>query len=254
MKNLGARSSIIVGLGAAALMLTSIACGSSSATTGTGGSGGESATGGTAGSSAKGGAGGAAKPIVVQYTFDTAGSAQGFTIQNYIDTSQYKNLGALAVDAGVPDGGTYPAAVQMADVGQGTPPTGALKVTANFTDFQQYVEVKVGLSPPKDLTATKLHASIQVTSSFYGGAFIYAKSGSTYVSSAANGTGLTTVGTYTPLILDLNTATAADSSATFDPTTIEEIDIHIYSNGATDGGTFPMPGEYTFYIDNVYAQ
>ena len=253
MKNLGARSSIIVGLGAAALMLTSIACGSSSATTGTGGSGGESATGGTAGGGAKGGAGGAAKPIVVQYTFDTSGSKQGFTIQNYIDTSQYKNLGALAADAGVPDGGTYPAAVQMDGVGQGTPATGALKVTADFTDFQQYVEVKVALSPPKDLSGTKLHASIQVTSSFYGGAFIYAKSGSTYVSSNANGTGLTSVGTYTPLVLDLNTATSSGTTP-FDPTTIEEIDIHIYSNGATDGGTFPMPGEYTFYIDNVYAQ
>jgi hypothetical protein len=54
-------------------------------------------------------------------------------------------------------------------------------------------------------------------------------------------------------VLDLNTATASGSTP-FDPTTIEEIAIHIYSNGATDGGTFPNPGEYTFYIDNVYAQ
>jgi hypothetical protein len=250
MKNSGARSSIIVGLGAAALMLTSIACGSSGGTTGTGGSGDNGGSTGTGGSAGSTGAAGAKAPVL-SFTFDTTGSTQGFNLQTYVDTSMYKNLGALAGDAAVP--ADYPTLVQADGVGQGTPASGALKLTANFTDFQQYAEVKVGLSPPKDLSGTTLHAAVNVTSNFLGGAFIYAKAGGTYVYASSTGTGLTS-GVFTPLSFNLDTAVGAGGAA-FDPTMVQEIGVHIYSDGPFDGGTFAAAtGGYVFYIDNVVAK
>jgi hypothetical protein len=290
MKKLGARSSIIVGLGAAAFMLSSIACGSGGGTSGTGGStatGGAAgkATGGAAGSAtggaggatggaggatgggagataATGGAGGAAggggaagaagaRAPVVSYTFDTSGSTQGFILQTYVDPGAYKDLGALAADAGVPDGGTYPTISQAAGQGQGTPASGALQVTAHFTDYQQYVEVLTPLSAA-DLSSVTLHAAVEVTTSFDGGAFLYAKSGGSYVYASAVGVPLVS-GAFTDLEFDVGSAVAATSGQTFDPTAIEEIGIHIYSNAMPDGGTFAA-GEYTFYIDNVVSQ
>jgi hypothetical protein len=245
MKNLGARSSVILGLGAAALMLTSIACGSSNGSTGTGGSAG-SAAGGAAGGAAAGATGAAGKTTILSDTFDTAMATGGFQIQNYVDPS---NLGSLAADAGVPDGGTYPTIMQVDSVGQGTPPSGALQVKADFTDFSQYLEIRLGFSPPKDMTGAVLHASVNVTTSFLGGAFIYAKSGQNYVYSNPTGVSLST-GVFTSLTFDFDTATAA--SGTFMPSMIQEIGIHIYSDSPFDGGAFTS-GEYTFYIDNVIA-
>jgi len=243
MKNSGARSSVIVGLGAVALMLTGIACGSGNdTTTGQGGAGGGSAT---------GGAGGAPKAAVLSYTFDTAGATEGFAIQKYVDGMNL-NLGALAADAGVPDGGSYPTLVQMAGVGQGTPPSGALAVTADFTNYLQYVEITLALSPAKDLAGTTIHASVNVDKSFYGGAFIYAKSGQQYVYANSTGTPLAN-GTFTQLAFSLDTAVAATQGQTFDPTLIEEIGIHIYADAMPDGGVFAS-GPYTFYIDNVIAK
>ena len=267
MKNFGARSSFILGLGAAALMLTSIACGSSGGTTGTGGSAGAGPTTGAAGAgattgaagsgSAAGSTGAAGKMIVLDDTFDDATKGtMGFQIQTYVDSTG-NNLGAKAADAGVPDAGTYPTIGQMDGVGQGTPASGALKVTAHYDSFNQYVEVLLGFSPPKDFTGGILHASVEVvppstTTSFLGGAFIYAKSGQMYVYSNSSGQNLT-AGAFTQLSFDFDTAAAAaGQTGTFMPSMIQELGIHIYADGPFDGGTF-APGEYTFYIDNVIA-
>ncbi len=245
MKNSGARSSTIVGLGAVALILASVACSSSADTTGTGGAGGNSTgTGGSAGSTGTAGA----KAPVLSYTFDN-GTTQGFNIQTYVDTGSYKNLGALAADAAV--SADYPTLVQADGVGQGTPASGALQLTAKFTDFQQYVEIKLGLSPPANLSGTTLHAAVEVSSTFLGGAFLYAKAGGTYVYASSTGTGLTN-GVFTPLSFNLDTAQGAGGAA-FDPTMVQEIGVHIYSDGQFDGGTF-TPAAYTFYIDNVIAK
>ncbi len=251
MKNSGARSSVILVLGAAALMLTSIACGSS----GNGGAGGSS--GGAAGNATAGATGAAGKMLLLNDTFDDPSKmTEGFSIQTYVDTTGL-NLGARAADAGVPDAGTYPTIGQVDGLGQGTPPSGALKVTATFTTFSQYVEVLLGFSPPKDMTGAVLHASVNVVppstaTSFLGGAFIYAKSGQMYTYSNSTGAGLST-GVFTPLTFDFDTATAAPGqSGTFTPSMIQELGIHIYADSPFDGGTFAS-GEYTFYIDNVIA-
>jgi hypothetical protein len=241
-----------LGLGAAALMLTSIACGSSG-NGGTGGSAGSSAAGGAAG----GATGAAGKMLLLDYTFDDATKmTEGFQIQTYVDSTGL-NLGAKAADAGVPDAGTYPTIGQVDGQGQGTPPSGALKVTATFASFNQYVEVLLGFSPPKDLTGAVLRASVSVVpptgaTSFLGGAFIYAKAGAMYTYSNSTGTSLAT-GAFTPLTFDFDTATAAaGQTGTFMPSAIQEIGIHIYADSPFDGGTFAA-GEYTFYIDNVIA-
>ncbi|HEY4393744.1 MAG TPA: hypothetical protein VGP64_06760 [Polyangia bacterium] len=257
MKNFAARSSVILGLGAAALMLTSVACGSSGGSTGTGGSAGAGATTGAAGAAGSGAGAGstgaAGKMVILDDTFDDATKGtQGFSIQAFVDPS---NLGSKAADAGVPDGGTYPTIGQDPDHGQAG--SGALKVTATYTNFNQYVEVLLGFSPPKDMTGAVLHASVNVvppstSTSFLGGAFIYAKSGTQYIYSNSTGVSLT-AGAFTPLTFDFDTATAAPNQpAPFMPSMIQEIGIHIYSDGPFDGGTF-APGEYTIYIDNVIA-
>ena len=96
MKNLGTRSSILVGLCGAALMITSIGCGSSS-TPGTDASG----NGGTSagGSSGGGGTGGQAAPAL-SYTFGS--SVQGWSINVYHDTGTSTNIGwELSPDAGI---------------------------------------------------------------------------------------------------------------------------------------------------------
>jgi hypothetical protein len=250
-----------LGLGAAALMLTSIACGSSGGSTGTGGSAGSGAvtggagTTGAAGSASAGSTGAAGKTAILDYTFDDATKGtQGFAIQTYVDSTGL-NLGAKAADAGTPDGGTYPTIMQVD--GKGVAASGALQVTAHFDTFSQYVEVLLGFSPPKDLSGSIMHAQVNVipptgATSFLGGAFIYAKSGQQYVYSNSMGTGLT-AGAFTTLSFDFDTATAAaGQSGTFMASMIQEVGIHIYADSPFDGGTFTS-GEYTFYIDNVVA-
>src|ERR1700722_16226083 len=97
MKMFNSRSTILVGLGGAALMLASIGC-SSSSSPGDGGTGGTSAEGGKGGTSATGGSAGAAAPAL-SYTFDS--SVQGWAINTYHDTNS-TNLGyELAPDAGI---------------------------------------------------------------------------------------------------------------------------------------------------------
>src|SRR5215467_2515915 len=168
---------------------------------------------------------------LLDYTFDDATKGtQGFQIQTYVDSTGL-NLGAKAADAGVPDGGTYPTAVQADGVGQGTPASGALKVTAHFDTFSQYVEILLGFSPPKDLTGAIMHAQVNVipptgATSFLGGAFIYAKSGQQYVYSNSTGTGLS-AGAFTTLSFDFDTASAAaGQTGTFMPSMIQEIGIN----------------------------
>ncbi len=241
--------SILVGLSGAALMLAAIGCGSSSSGSGTGGAGGgskgggggTSATGGGGGTSAAGGGDGAvASPL--SYTFDS--TVQGFTLQTYVDTGTYKNLGALAADAAIP--ADYPTVT--VNTTEGSPSPGSLQIVAKFTDYQQYVEVLIS-QPMINLTGKTISAQVQATAAFAGGAFIYADSGTSYVYGSGVGAQLPE-GIWTPLVLDLSTVT----TASFDPTDIVQLGIHIYSDAppADDAGTFPS-GSYTFLIDTVQA-
>jgi len=275
------RPSSLIVLSGAALALASFACSSSAGGSGTGGSGGNAkggaggsaATGGTGGSpvagtggsavtgtggsagSSSGGKGGsagvgdAAAPKL-DYTFDS--STDGFTLQTYVDTGTYRNLGALATDAGVPDGGTYPTLSFNSTAGSPSP--GSLQVTADFTDYNQYVEVLLGVSSV-DLTGTTLTALVQVDPAFNGGAFLYVKTGPSYVYGSGSGVTLTP-GSWVPLSLDLSAVAAAGGDAGIAPAMVREIGIHIYSAGSpasADAGAF-VGGTETFLIDSVIAE
>jgi Collagen triple helix repeat (20 copies) len=220
-------------------------------TSGNAGASGNAGSAGNAGSS--GNAGSAGNPDAaaagLSFTFDS--SVDGFVLQTYVDTGSYTDLGALAADAGVPDGGSYPTLTFNSTAGSPSP--GSLQVTADFTNYNQYVEILLGLSPPRNLAGLTLTALVQVTSSFNGGAFLYAKTGPTYVYGSATGVALT-AGTWVPLTLDLSTTTAASGDTAFDPTMVEEIGLHIYSAGTpADGGTF-AGGTSTFLVDQVVTQ
>jgi hypothetical protein len=260
MKRSNSRSPMLVGLGGAALMLTAIGCGSSS-TGGTGGAGGTSAAGGSkgggAGTSAAGGSGGSSAAggggasaagggdgggtPALSYTFDS--TLQGFQLQTYVDPGTYKNVGALAVDAAIP--ANYPTVT--VNTTEGSPSPGSLQIVATFTDYQQYVEVLIPLAAV-NLMGKTVNAQVQATTAFDGGAFIYVDSGGSYVYGSGSGVGLP-AGSWTSLTLDVDGVT----TASFDPTDIVQLGIHIYSDAApTDGGAFPS-GSYTFLIDTVQA-
>jgi hypothetical protein len=248
--------SILIALGGAALMLTAIACSSSSngndasgAGGSKGGGAGTSAAGSGGGISAAGGGGGisaagdGAVTPALSYTFDS--TVQGFSLQTYVDTGTYKNLGALAADAAIP--ANYPTVT--VNTAEGSPSPGSLQIVATFTDYQQYVEVLIPQAM-LNLTGKTIYAQAQVTTPFDGGAFVYADSGSSFVYGSGLGVGLQ-AGTWTPLTLELGSVT----TASYDPTDIVQLGIHIYSNAPPlddDGGTFPS-GSYTFLIDTVQA-
>jgi hypothetical protein len=173
-------------------------------------------------------------------------------LQTYVDPGTYKNLGALAADAGVPDGGSYPTLTFNSTAGSPSP--GSLQVTADFTNYNQYVEALLGLSSV-DLTGTTLTALVQVTSAFNGGAFLYAKTGASYVYGSGSGVTLTP-GSWVTLSLDLSATAAAEGDAGFAPAMVKEIGIHIYSAGAptdADASAF-AGGTDTFLIDQVVAE
>jgi len=50
------------------------------------------------------------------------------------------------------------------DSAVGSPSPGSLKMTATFTDYNQYVDAIINLSPVINLTGKTLHASLQLTS------------------------------------------------------------------------------------------
>jgi hypothetical protein len=254
MKMFNSRSTIFVGLGGAVLMLASIGC-SSSSSPGDGGTGGTSAEGGKGGTSATGGSGGGAAALALSYTFDT--SVQGWSINTYHDTNS-TNLGFdLAPDAGI-DASMPPALTfDATDGNPTTPKPGCLKLTATFTGYNQYIDVKVGVSPTVDLSGKKMHAQVQLASAtggtFPGGAILETDTTAAYSYGGSTGAGLT-AGTWTPLALDLDTV-VAQTGQTYDDTMVIQVGIQFYSGSApTDGGTTLGPIEATFLIDTVQAQ
>jgi hypothetical protein len=253
MKMFNSRSTIFVGLGGAALMLAAFGC-SSSSSPGDGGTGGTSAEGGKGGASATGGSGGAAA-LALSYTFDS--SVQGWSINTYHDLNS-TNLGFdLAPDAGI-DASMPPTLTFDATDGNPTTPTaGCLKLTATFTGYNQYIDIKVGISPPANLMGKKMHAQVQLASAmggtFPGGAILETDTTAAYSYGGSTGTSLT-AGTWTPLVLDLDTV-VAQSGQTYDDSMAIQVGIQFYSGSVpTEGGTTFGPIEATFLIDTVQAE
>jgi len=199
---------------------------SSSGTAGTTGTGGTSATTNT-------------DPATFAYLY--ANGVEGWVLNNYADTGRL-NLADPARAAN-------PAPALTIDSSVGNPDPGSLKVTAHFTDWKQYADAIINVSPQKVLTGRVLRARVRLTSgSFTGGAQIHAGTGSSYKFAAGTWTTMT-VGSWTELALDLDAAHAADS--TFDPSMVVQIGVKFDTGGDGVSAAFGSPLDAVFQIDTV---
>jgi hypothetical protein len=208
-------------------------------TTGTTGAAGTTGTAGTTGGGA--GTSGIVPPATFAYLFTNA--AEGWVLNNYQDTGR-KNLAA-------PDAGSSPTLAHDATVGDPTP--GSLRLTASFTDWKQYADAIINVSPAKVLTGKVLRLRVRLVSgAFGGGAQIHAGTGSSYKFAAGTWTPLTPgAATWTELTLDLDAARAADSTMTFDPSMVVQIGVKFDTGGDQATGAFGAPIDAVFQIDSV---
>jgi hypothetical protein len=232
------------GAGASGGAAGGAAAGAGGAAAGSGGAaaGASGAGGAAAGAGGHGGAntdGGTTPPVAsFLYTFDT--SAQGFVL-NTLATG-----GNLAIIT--PDGGTLPAVVW--DGAAGDPSSGSLQVTADFTDYNQFVQSTIDLSPPINATGKTIHVFVRLDSgAFLGGAQILAQSAGDHAAPASTPTTLTAGSTWKELTLDLTAAHAA--SAAFDPSQLTEISIQLTTGSKPTGAGAFVPVNATFHIDSV---
>lgn len=254
MKRLARGPATLATLFGAALMVANFACSSSSTgqpASGTGGGGGATATGGKGGATPTGGAGGATADAgvpVLSYTFDS--STQDFMINTYHDTTS-TNLGyVLTPDAGLDAANAPTLTWDMTDGSPATPVAGCLKLVATYTGYDQYVDVKLGVSN-LNLKGKQLTAQVQLASvtggAFPGGAILEADTGSSYVYGGSLGSSLP-LGTWVPLTLDLDTVTTTG----YDDTMVIQVGVQFYSGSApAAGGAALGPIEATFLIDTI---
>ena len=183
---------------------------------------------GAAGSDSTGAAGttgaagsGSTTPATFAYTFDT--SPQGWELNKYVDTSR-KNLAE-------PASGSAPTLAW--DGSTGNPTAGSLKATATFTDWKQFVDAMINISPAKNIPGRVLRVRVKrVSGTFTGGAQIHANTGSSYRYAAGTWTTIAS-GQWIELTLDLDAAHAADSA--FDPTMVVQVGVKFDTGG--DGGS-----------------
>jgi hypothetical protein len=176
----------------------------------------------------------------VDYTFDTGTQGWRFSDFNGPPTT---NLAVV-----VPPGSAPPALAF--DAAGGDPSPGALKVTARFTDFDQYVDPIVAFPPPGiDLAGKTLRARVRVVSgAFVGAVQFHASSGPSFVYAgsfydASN----FPLGTWVEVALDLGAVTEPG----FDASQIVQIGAQIFSGFSGGGGTFTPAGDTVFEIDTV---
>ena len=199
---------------------------SSSGTAGTTGAGGTSATTNT-------------DPATFAYLY--ANGVEGWVLNNYADSSR-ANLADPARAAN-------PAPALALDPSVGNPDPGSLKVTAHFTDWKQYVDAIINVSPSKMLTGRVLRARVRLTSgTFGGGAQIHAGTGTNYRFAAGAWTTMT-VGSWTELAIDLDAARAADTM--FDPSMVVQIGVKFDTGGDGISTAFGSPIDAVFQIDTV---
>src|SRR5262245_48699979 len=197
---------------------------------------------GTAGTTGTTGAGGSTTntdPATFAYLYNNG--VEGWALNNYADN--------MRINLGDPARAASPAPALVHDSGVGSPDAGSLKVTAHFTDWKQYVDAVINVSPRKMLTGRVLRARVRLASgSFGGGAQIHAGTGDSYRFAAGTWTTLT-VGNWVELALDLDAARAAD--AMFDPSMVVQIGVKFDTGGDNITTAFGSPIDAVFQIDTV---
>jgi hypothetical protein len=249
-----------VGALAASVVSSNVGCGSDNGKAGSGGSsgGGSSGTAGTSGGGTTGSGG--AKPLKLNYTFDTATSSDStsWKLNDYMDPAlPPNNLGwyVKQTDAAAP--AAVPTIEWASDDSEGGASSGSIKVGVTFTTYGQYVDIVINLPTPVDLTNSTLAMKIRLVSGSFptGGAQFHFSTGA-YIYSAGpwvNGTDLST--TWKTTSIDTSVAVAADPSqqTNFDPAMTVQLGVQIGTGGATDGG-MPMTGRLVFEIDTITAR
>ncbi|HEY4186867.1 MAG TPA: hypothetical protein VGP07_17460 [Polyangia bacterium] len=233
------------------LALAAAGCGSSSngsvPGSGTGGAGG------TAGGS--GGTTGAFDPTTpipatgtVLETFDT--SVDGFKINSYVDTGA-TNLGA---DGGVNATGT----LAEWDGTVGSPTVGSLKITAPFSDWNQYVDVLKSVSPMADWSGKKIHVRVMVDSGFdtdmYVKGFVqmYFDTGTSYAfGQAATVPTVNSNAMWQEFVLDTTTATFPTGTVG-DPTMVVQYGVQFQSGAGNTTAVKPSAG--VFHVDSFWLE
>ena len=218
--------------------------GATTGSAGTTGSGATTGSAGTTGSGATTGGGGTSAttntdPATFAYKFNAG--LEGWTLNNYADTGR--------INLADPARAASPAPTLTLDTAVGNPDAGSLKATAHFSDWKQYIDAVINVSPPKMLTGRVLRARVRLTSgTFTGGVQIHAGTGSSYRFAAGTWTTMT-VGNWIELAIDLNAAKAAD--AMFDPSAVVQIGVKFDTGG--DGLTQQFGGaiDAIFQIDTV---
>jgi len=248
MKSPTVRFLLAVGFGA--LVLSNLACSDSGNTTDGGG--------GKSGSDA-------AVTHRLFNTFTTANSLAGYALNDYPDTTSYNLAGNYTTDGGTEAGADADTDGSAADGGaavapkptlewdgsDGSPDLGALKVTATFTNYRQYVDVITQIAPALDLSDRVLKAQVKLVSStpasFPGGIQFHASAGMAYTYFGAAGLSFGNMGSWSPIRLDLNTA-----SPPFDPTMIVQLGVQVYAGDPPAGTTtLPAPITIVFEIDTI---
>ena len=266
MKNSNSSRWLMIASLAITGMALNVGCSSGSSTPSDSGAGGSSSsTGGktgTGGSTGTGGAGGATVTHVapLPYTFDT--TVQGWALSTYADPNGHNLAGIYPLpdggtDAGPADAGAAPVAPTLTfDSTVGSPSAGSLKMTATFTDYNQYVDAIINLTPTINLTGKTLHASLQLTSgAFSGGAQLHVGTGATYNGYGQANITLAATGTFAtvPYVLMPAGATNTSANANFDPTMVIQLGVQVYSGApVADAGTYANAGvPVVFNIDNI---
>jgi hypothetical protein len=224
----------------------------------TGGGSGGSATGGGAGGAAgagsggsagggggaKGGAGGSSNTdggtqqyAAFAYTFDK--NVQSWTLNNY-------NSGGNLLDV---DGGPVPTLTWDSSVGStGTTPSGSLKVDATYSNYSQYVQAVVNISPSVNASGKEVSVYVMLDAEDGGATW----PGNVQVSANTAGNGytqiiksITAAGQWMQITLPLT------ASGSFDPTQLIQIGVEFTTYSKPEGGTFGATQHRTFHIDTV---
>lgn len=221
---------------------------SGGSSSGSPGSGGQSASGtpgsgGGPGSSTDGGAvvpaDGGVGAGSLAYTFDS--SLQGWGFNPYVPPPPGRNLAAA-------EAGALP--TLAFDATSGNPAPGAMKLSATFTDYRQFVDVVLNPQPVLNLAGRTIHAKVRLSSGTLPsgvGATLHVGTGASFAYGAGAYTTLV-AGSWTDLTIDLTKVT----SAMFDPSVVAQIGIQIYSGDPqADAGTFPGPVDFVIQIDSI---
>lgn len=240
---------VVTGSAFAGVISSNVGCGDSS--NGTAGSGGSS--GGTTGNGGSGGQ----KPAKLSYTFDTATSSDStmWKLNDYMDpASPPKNLGWYSKgDAAI---GSVPTFEWVSDDSESSASSGSMKITVTFTDYGQYVDPVINISPTVDLANSTLALKVRLLSgNFSNGGVQFHFSTGAYVYSAGQWLDATsfTNNSWKLTPIDTSMAIAANAGATLDPSMTVQVGVQITSGSMTATSVLAT-GRLVFEIDTVQAR